>query len=126
MSVNLCVCLSANSSKTANPIELKFCGMIPFGVQMDLGKTISGLDQPFAKNSKKKKAFTVDTSETNCPNDSLQNECYTFNSTKLDSTETMTSRLNNYNDKLIKKLFSNKASRNQYNFVLAQPLVLFF
>ena len=112
MSVNLCVCLSANSSKTANPIELKFCGMIPFGVQMDLGKTISG--------------FTVDTSETNCPNDSLQNECYTFNSTKLDSTETMTSRLNNYNDKLIKKLFSNNASRNHYNFVLAQPLVLFF
>ena len=55
MSVNLCVCLSANSSKTANPIELKFCGMIPFGVQMDLGKTISGLDQPFAKNSKKKR-----------------------------------------------------------------------
>ena len=58
MSVNLCVCLSANSSKTANPIELKFCGMIPFVVQMVLGKTISGLDQPFAKNSKKESIYS--------------------------------------------------------------------
>ena len=37
MSLSECVCLFPNSYETANPNELKFWGMIPFGMQKVLG-----------------------------------------------------------------------------------------
>ena len=40
LSVSESVCLFPNSSKTANPCELKFCGMIPLGIRKVLKNTL--------------------------------------------------------------------------------------
>ena len=65
MSVSLSVCLFVNFSKTAEPDELKFWGMIPLGLQMVLGQKTSRFDKLFSRKLKRTKEHcTMLTTET--------------------------------------------------------------